>query len=135
MVSFIVLGALVLLTLFIGIVATSMEEAKEGQKADEADERKLAKAAEALPVAAISESKLKYSLLLLRNIYDSMDKKGESLLDRDEMKPIYDLLPLLTTWKKFEKLSKKYREKLLKSPPSKAVRAEHELRYVEVCRV
>ena len=41
MVSFVVLGALVLLTLFIGIVATAMEEAKAGQQDDDAKEELL----------------------------------------------------------------------------------------------
>ena len=46
---FIVLGALVLLTLFIGIVATAMEEAKADQKVEAKREEALVERSESNP--------------------------------------------------------------------------------------
>ena len=142
MVTFIVLGALVLLTLFIGIVATSMEEAKSDQKKDQADELKVEVQAEALPVArdptATSDNKaqggadgdggsggsgsssrpqrLRDALVLLREIFDSLDRRGEGSLDRDDMKPLYAMLPLVTANGRLQAMIKEYRRKLLHSP-------------------
>jgi len=88
-VSFEIFGSLVLLTLFIGIVATSMEEAK----ADHKDERKREE-------ALIARAKLLginsgAGLEVYREIFTSLDKKNLHKLDRDAMKPLIKCLPLV----------------------------------------
>ena len=89
MVSFVVLGALVLLTLFIGIVATAMEEAKAGQQDDDAKEELLVARVTALGI------EVPVQLDLYRALFNELDRKKEGVLSPEAMKPVLRALPLL----------------------------------------
>ena len=87
MVSFIVFGSLVLLTLFIGVVATSMEEAKQENKEEMKREADLLRRARLLNID-------KQGLELYRELYAHLDVKNEQKLDQLSMKPLLKCLPL-----------------------------------------
>ena len=89
MVSFVILGALVLLTLFIGIVATAMEEAKHQQRLDAKNEIKLLERVSSLGIS------LPVQLDLYRDIFDDLDKGKDGVLNKGDMKPFLRALPLL----------------------------------------
>ena len=104
MISFEILGALVLLTLFIGIVATSMEEAKHDQKEEQAREKKLEQRASALGIVS------KLQLEQFREIFNYLDVKKEGKLDRDSMKPVVKCLPLVHTARRTRESMLSFRE-------------------------
>ena len=87
-VSFCVLGSQVLLTLFIGIIATSMEEAK-------AKIREKAKNDERIELRAkyIGIENIKAVLPFYRRIFDYLDDEGDGTINKDEFK---QLIPVLT---------------------------------------
>lgn len=76
---FILMGALVLLTLFIGVVATSMEEATDEQKAAESVEERVAK------IAADNDLDDK-RILLYREVFDALDLNGGNSIDSNELR-------------------------------------------------
>jgi voltage-gated sodium channel len=76
---FILLGALVLLTLFIGVVATSMEEAADEQKQTESVDNRVAEIAKDYNLDP-------KAILLYREVFDALDMNGGSLIDQNEMK-------------------------------------------------
>lgn len=78
-VVFIVLGALVLLTLFIGVVATSMEEAADEQKQTESVDERVAEIAKDYKLSS-------KSVLLYREVFDALDMNGGGLIDQNELK-------------------------------------------------
>ena len=88
-VSFEIFGSLVLLTLFIGIVATSMEEAKTDHKDEQKREEALIARARLLGIDSGA------GLEVYREIFTSLDKKNLHKLDRDAMKPLVKCLPLV----------------------------------------
>ena len=82
MISFVILGALVLLTLFIGIVATAMEEAKHQQRLDEKNEIKLSERVSSLGISSPIQ------LDLYRDIFDDLDMLGDFVMcDVSDTKP------------------------------------------------
>jgi hypothetical protein len=96
MVSFIVIGSMVLITLFIGIVATSMEEAKSYQKKEAAEEFSNVSTAKNLGLMPPMAVKQPIHVQLLRAIFTSLDTNGNNVLDNDDFKPVLNLLPLVT---------------------------------------
>ena len=100
MICFEVLGALVLLTLFIGIVATAMEEAKQDQKEEKEQEKKMLKRAGALGIDS------RVGIEQYRHIFDSLDKKKQGMLDKQAMKPLVRSLPLIAAARMSKKLSR-----------------------------
>lgn len=78
-VVFVLMGALVLLTLFIGVVATSMEEATEEQKAQAEVDRQAAKVSR--------ENGLKFSTVCLyREVFAALDLNGGNVIDANELR-------------------------------------------------
>jgi DNA/RNA-binding domain of Phe-tRNA-synthetase-like protein len=88
MISFVVLGAQVLMTLFIGIVATSMEEAKAAGKEDAKHDIRLKQRQRALGID-------NESLDLYAAVFKELDGKNEKKLGREAIKPLVRSLPLL----------------------------------------
>jgi voltage-gated sodium channel len=76
---FILLGALVLLTLFIGVVATSMEEAADEQKQTESVDGRVAEIAKDYKLSS-------GAILLYREVFDALDMNGGGMIDQNEMK-------------------------------------------------
>jgi len=99
MVSFIVFGSLVLLTLFIGVVATSMEEAKQDHKEEKKREASLKERSRLLGINP------KIGLQLYRDLFASLDVKKERKLDREAMKPLLKCLPLVHAARLAENMS------------------------------
>eukprot|EP00603_Paraphysomonas_imperforata_P000240 CAMPEP_0114448824 /NCGR_PEP_ID=MMETSP0103-20121206/20536_1 /TAXON_ID=37642 ORGANISM="Paraphysomonas imperforata, Strain PA2" /NCGR_SAMPLE_ID=MMETSP0103 /ASSEMBLY_ACC=CAM_ASM_000201 /LENGTH=1026 /DNA_ID=CAMNT_0001620875 /DNA_START=201 /DNA_END=3281 /DNA_ORIENTATION=+ len=76
---FILMGALVLLTLFIGVVATSMEEATEEQKTQTRVDTQATKVSR--------EHGLKYSTVCLyREVFTALDLNGGNIIDANELR-------------------------------------------------
>ena len=76
---FVLMGALVLLTLFIGVVATSMEEATEEQKTQTKVDMDATKVSR--------EHGLKYSTVCLyREVFSALDLNGGNLIDASELR-------------------------------------------------
>ena len=76
---FILMGALVLLTLFIGVVATSMEEATEEQKSKANVDVQAAKVAK--------EHGLKFTTVCLyREVFSALDLNGGNMIDANELR-------------------------------------------------
>eukprot|EP00602_Paraphysomonas_sp_CaronLab_P000749 CAMPEP_0185028382 /NCGR_PEP_ID=MMETSP1103-20130426/14005_1 /TAXON_ID=36769 /ORGANISM="Paraphysomonas bandaiensis, Strain Caron Lab Isolate" /LENGTH=1046 /DNA_ID=CAMNT_0027562775 /DNA_START=74 /DNA_END=3211 /DNA_ORIENTATION=+ len=78
-VVFILMGALVLLTLFIGVVATSMEEATEDQKQAESVDGRVATIAEEHDLDA-------HTVLLYREVFNAIDLNGGGVIDSNELR-------------------------------------------------
>jgi len=113
-VSFCVNGAQVLLTLFIGIIATSMEEAKTKFKAEAALDKRIEERARQM-FASDAESKsgstsyhsssgkvaleikqFKRDMLpYYKKIYDFLDDGGDGKISRDEFKPLVPVLAVV----------------------------------------
>eukprot|EP00613_Pedinella_sp_CCMP2098_P075335 CAMPEP_0171912944 /NCGR_PEP_ID=MMETSP0993-20121228/11445_1 /TAXON_ID=483369 /ORGANISM="non described non described, Strain CCMP2098" /LENGTH=1353 /DNA_ID=CAMNT_0012546867 /DNA_START=112 /DNA_END=4169 /DNA_ORIENTATION=- len=89
MVTFVIIGSMVLLTLFIGIVATAMEEAKLAQRDEAKRELKALARCQTLGIAPGPP------LALYRAVFDDLDGKKEGRLDKEDLKPLVDALPLL----------------------------------------
>jgi voltage-gated sodium channel len=89
MVLFIVIGALVLLTLFIGIVATALEEAKDDHKNEIINEKKVFERCVTLGIDQ------RCTLPVYREIFDDLDVRNEGVLDHEDMKPLLRTLPLM----------------------------------------
>ena len=95
MVSFVVVGSLVLITLFIGVVATSMEETKGVQKQEVAEEYQNLSTAKNLGWMPTAATKQPVRMELLREVFTSLDTNGNNILDSDDIKPVLDLMPLM----------------------------------------
>ena len=78
-VIFTILGSMVLLTLFIGVITTSMEEAQSKQQEEKADEDAIIEATRSIGLTETTVNNLRTSF----NIIDS-DRDG--LIDEDELK-------------------------------------------------
>ena len=94
-VSFVVVGSLVLITLFIGVVATAMEETKGVQKQEVAEEFQNLSTAKNLGWMPTTAVKQPIRMELLHEIFTSLDINGNNVLDNDDMKPVLSLLPLI----------------------------------------
>eukprot|EP00602_Paraphysomonas_sp_CaronLab_P011043 CAMPEP_0185021914 /NCGR_PEP_ID=MMETSP1103-20130426/4615_1 /TAXON_ID=36769 /ORGANISM="Paraphysomonas bandaiensis, Strain Caron Lab Isolate" /LENGTH=879 /DNA_ID=CAMNT_0027553709 /DNA_START=140 /DNA_END=2780 /DNA_ORIENTATION=- len=76
---FILMGALVLLTLFIGVVATSMEEATEDQKQAESVDGRVAAIAEEHDLDT-------HTVNLYREVFNAIDLNGGNVIDSNELR-------------------------------------------------
>ena len=108
MVSFVVVGTMVLLTLFIGVVTTSMEEAKVDQKKEADEEKQVMIVSRALGMQPKNSSKPTNSLILFREIFDALDTEGEGTLNREMLKPLFRVLPLIFRAEEAEMLIKAF---------------------------
>ena len=96
-VSFCVLGSQVLLTLFIGIIATSMEEVKAKYREEAKVDKRIA-----LRAKYIGIDNLKAVLPFYRKIFDYLDDGGDGTISKEEFK---QLIPVLTQLRKVSTLS------------------------------
>ena len=96
MISFVVLGSMVLVTLFIGIVATSMEEAKAAQKKEAKQEVLTSVTAVQLGLQEADAALPAPCLAILKELFNKLDKEGNGSLDRDVLKPLFAVLPLVS---------------------------------------
>lgn len=76
---FTILGALVLMTLFIGVITTSMEEAQQAQKASKEDE-------EAVEAAILSMGLGPEIVAHYKTVFNLLDTDGSGGIDEDELK-------------------------------------------------
>jgi len=110
MLSFVVVGTMVLLTLFIGVVTTSMEEAKVDQKKEADEEKQVMSVSRALGMQPKNTNKPTNSLVLFREIFDQLDTEGDGTLSRDMLKPLFRVLPLIFRAEEAEMLMKAFQE-------------------------
>ena len=85
---FTILGALVLMTLFIGVITTSMEEAQQGQKQEKDDEEAVEKAI--LSMGLGPEIVAHYKV-----VFNLLDVDGSGGIDEDELKQGLDKMSTL----------------------------------------
>ena len=78
-VIFVIIGGLVLLTLFIGVVSTSMDEAQQGQKAEMEMEAKVKE--------LTAEKNIDPDLIIVyRKIFNMLDLDGGGTIEEDELR-------------------------------------------------
>ena len=92
---FTILGALVLMTLFIGVITTSMEEAQQGQKQEKDDEEAVEKAI--LSMGLGPEIVAHYKV-----VFNLLDVDGSGGIDEDELKQGLDKIGINPTEEQLE---------------------------------
>ncbi len=86
-VLFCVVGAQVLLTLFIGIIATAMEESKAEQDKKKGEEERIVTIGKLLGI----DPSLTAGLYV--EVFDNLDTKGEGKVTREAIKRLVECLP------------------------------------------
>ncbi len=82
------------MTLFIGIVATSMEEAKAEGKENAKQAERFQKRRQALKINNNSDV-----LEIYRTVFDELDVRGETKIDREAIKFLVKCIALLDTFR------------------------------------